>query len=87
MGAPPPERLRQPTPGPTPHPPGMPPVPPGGNEGAHQSEIERVPPGYVYIHIPLPSARFFNLDVFVKDRKHDKDFNPDLLTDKGISTG
>ena len=61
-GAPSPERLRQLTPEPTPHPPEMPLVPPGNNEAAHVSEIEGVPPRYVYIHIPLPSAQFFNLD-------------------------
>jgi len=71
MGAPPTELLRQPTPEPTPHPPEMPPVPPGDNEDAHLSEIEGVPPGYEYIHTPLPSAQFFNLDAYAKDRKHD----------------
>jgi len=90
-GAPPPERLREPTPEPTPepmpHPPGTPPVPPGDNEAAHVSEIECVPPGYLYIHTCLPTAQFFNHDAYAKDHKGDKDFNPDLLTDKGTSTG
>jgi len=62
-------------------------VPPGNNEAAHISEINVVPPGYVYIHTPLPSTQFFNHDVYAKDRKCDKDFNPDLLTDKGTSIG
>jgi len=84
---PPPERLRQPTPEPRPHPAGTPPVPPGDNAAARVSEIEGVPPGYVYIHTPLPSAQFFNLDAYAKDRKRDKDFNPDLLTDTATSTG
>ena len=53
-GAPSPERLRQPTPEPTPHAPKTPLVPPGSNEAAHLSEIETVPWGYVYIHTPLP---------------------------------
>jgi len=56
-GAPAPERLWRPTPEPAPHPPETPPVPPGNNEAAHLSEIEGVPPGYVYIHTPLPSAQ------------------------------
>jgi len=86
-GAPPPERLRQPTPELTPHPPEEPAVPSSDNEAAHLSEIEGVPPGYVYIHTPLPSAQFFNLDAYGKDRKHDSAFNPDLLTDEGTSTG
>jgi len=86
-GAPPPERPRQPTPELTPHPPETPPLPPGNNEAVHLSQIEGVPPGDVYIHTPPPSAQFFNLDAYAKDHKCDKDFNPDLLTDEGISTG
>jgi len=62
-------------------------VPPGDNEAAHKSEIEGVPPGYVYIHTHLPSAQFFNHDYNAKVRKRNKDFNQDLLTDKGTSTG
>jgi len=62
-------------------------VPPGDNTVAHVSEIEGVPPGYVYIHTTLPRAQFFNLDAYAKDRKCDTDFDPDLLTDKGTSTG
>ena len=84
---PPPERLRQQRPEPTPHPPGMTPVAPGGNDGAHSFETEGVPPGYVNIHTPLPSAHFSQVDAYAKDHKHKKDFNPDLLTDEGISTG
>jgi len=86
-GAPPPECLRQPTPGPMPHPPCPPPVPLGNIEAAHLSEIQGVPPGYVYIPIPLPSAQFFNRDAYAKGRKRDKDFHPDLLTDDRTSTG
>jgi len=70
-----------------PHSPEMPLVPPRINEAAHLSEIEGVPPGYVYIHTPLPNARFFNHDAYTKDRKHDKDFDPDLVTDVEASTG
>jgi len=86
-GAPPPERLSQPTPESTPHPSETPPVPPSNNEAAHLSEIEGVPPGYVYIHTPLPSARFFNQDAYAKDRKRENDFDPDLLTDEETSAG
>ena len=87
MGAPPPERFRQPTPELRPHPPGMPPVPPGDNEAAHVSEIDGVPPGYVNIHNHLPSSQFFNHDAYAKDHKRNQVFNPDLLTEKGTSTG
>jgi hypothetical protein len=87
MGAPPPPQLRQLTPEPTPHPLGPLPVPPGDNEGAHISEIESVLHSSVYIHTRLPRTQFFNLDAYARDRKQDTDFNPDLLTDEGTSTG
>jgi len=87
MGAPPPERPRQPTREPTPHPPETPLVPPGDNEAAHPSDIECVPPGYVYRHSLLPSAKIFNQDACAKDRERDKDFDPDMLTDEETSTG
>jgi len=77
-GAPPP---------PLPPPPGDAPPPAGGSEGAQTFEIEGVPPGYVYRHTPLPNAQCFNLDTYAKDRKHHRDFIPDLLTDEGTSTG
>jgi len=51
------------------------------------SEIEGVPPRYVYIHTPLPGAQFFNHNAYTKDRKREKDFDPDLLTDEETSTG
>jgi len=77
-GAPPPELV--------PPPPRTPPAPPGGSVGSRSSKIDAVPPGYVYIHTPLPSAELFNLNQYAKDRKCDKDFNSDLLTDNGPST-
>ena len=85
--APPLERLRHPTPEAMPHPPTTSPVPPIENEAAPVSETNGVPPGYVYIHTPLPSAQCCNLDGYAMDRKLHKDCNPDLLTDKGTSTG
>jgi len=85
--APPPHRVRQPTPDTTPRPPGTPSLPTGDNEGAPSSEIEGVPPGYVYIHHPLPCTQLFYHDVFIKDCLCDIDFNPDLPTDEDLSTG
>jgi len=79
MGAPPPR--------PVPLRPGTPPAHPEDSERNHNSEIEGVQPGYVYIHTPLPSAQSFNLDPYAKNRMRDKDFIPDLLTDEGSSTG
>jgi len=67
--------------------PGTPPAPPDDGERTQSSATEGVPPGYVYIHTPLPSARFFNPDPYAKDHMRDKDFIPDLLTDEGPSTG
>jgi len=74
MGAPPPEQLRQPTPDTMPHLPGTPPVPPSDTEAVNPSELDGVPPWYVYIHTPLPSTEYFNLNASAKDRKRDKDF-------------
>ena len=54
-----------------PQPPEMALVPPRKEEGAHPSETEGVPPGYVYIHTPLPCAQFSNHDAYAKDRKCD----------------
>jgi len=86
-GAPLTEQLRQPTAEPIPHSRETPLVPPGVNAGAHASEIESVPPGYVFLPTPVRSAEYFNLDADAKDRKWDKDFHPVLLTDEGTSTG
>jgi len=62
-------------------------APPGDSERSQSSETGGVPPGYVYIYTSLPSTQSFNLDPYAKDRKRDKDFIPDLLTDEGPSTG
>jgi len=85
--APPPDQLIQLWPELTPFRPGTPCVPPSDAESAHDSDIEGVPPGYVYIHTPLPSAQCVNLDIYSEDCKHNKHYIPDLLTDEGIFTG
>jgi len=85
--APPPDWHRQPTPEQTPPLPAMPPAPPGDNEGAHHSQIGNLPPCFVYLHTHLPSTQFFNLDAYAQDGQHDKDFNPDMLTEERTSTG
>jgi len=72
---------------PAPHPPGMPLAPPAENGRAPNSEINTVPPGYVYIHTPFPNAQLYNLDAYANDCKRNTHFIPDLLTDEGISTG
>jgi len=82
-----PDRHRQHTPEPMPSLPTMPPTPPGDNEGAQSSQIDNLPPSYVYSHTPLPCAQFFNLDAYAQDSQHDEDFNPDIPTGEGTSTG
>jgi len=67
--------------------PGTPPAPPDDGERTQSSETEGVPPRYVYIHTPLATARFFNVDLYCKDRMCDKNSIPDLLRDEGPSTG
>jgi len=74
-------------PRPAPPRPGTPPVPPDDSERNHSSETDGVPPGYLYMHTPLTTAWYFDLDPYAKDRMRDKDFSPDLLTDQGPSTG
>jgi len=86
-GAPPPERLGQPTLEPTPHSPATPFVPPAHNKPAHLFQIKGLPPGYVYIQSPLPSAQCFNHDAYTKDRERDDDFDPDWPTNEETSTG
>jgi len=79
--------MTAPPPQPAPPRPWIPAAPPDHNKRTQSSETEGVPPGYVYIHTPLPSAQFFNLDPYTKDRMRDNDFILDLLTDEGASTG
>jgi len=86
-GAPSPNRHRQPTPEPTPPRPRTPPEPSSDNAGAPSSQIDNLPPGYVVSHTPLPCNQFFNLDAYAQYSQHHTDFNPDMLTDEGISTG
>jgi len=76
-----------PTPRQVPPRPGILPVWPDDREWTQHSEREGVRAEYVYIHTPLPSTRFFNLDPYAKDRTRNKDFIPCLPTDEGPSTG
>jgi len=62
-------------------------VPPCGNERAHCSEIECVPPGYVSIHSPLRCTQLVSHDEYTMDCERDDDFILHLLTDEGPSTG
>jgi len=62
-------------------------VPPGDNEGAESSQFDNLPSGYVFTHAPLPRFEFFNLDAYAQDSQPDTDYNPNILTDEGSSTG
>ena len=92
-GAPLPKWCRQPTPELTPQLTGMPPLPgmprapPGNVARAQCSEIINLLAGYMYAHTCSPSPEFFTLDAYAQDSQHDTDFDPDMLTDDGTSTG
>jgi len=82
-----PKGMVPPPPRPAPLRPGTPPVLPDDSERTQCSKTEGVPLGYVYIHTPLHSDGFLNHNPYAKDRMGDTDCIPDLLTDKGPSTG
>jgi hypothetical protein len=65
----------------------MPPVPPGSKEGAQVSKIYCVPPEYLNIHAPIPTAQLFTVDAFLKNIKFSNHFILDLLNDETTSTG
>jgi hypothetical protein len=62
-------------------------MPPAPSDDRDLSKPEGVPSGYVNIHTLLPSAQFFNLHPYAKDRMCDNDFIPDLLTCDDPSAG
>jgi len=65
----------------------MSPALPDDNETSQGSQIEGVPPGYVYIHTPHPKAHCVNLDASARDLKRTQDLIPDCLTHEGTFTG
>jgi len=86
MGAPPPHRLRQLTPEPTPPPPVTPPGLLGDNGESQASWTEGMPLGYVYIHAAFSKAQCFNVDAYAKDWKGKNDFILNLLTNEETCT-
>jgi len=86
QATPPPDWHRQLTPESTPPLPRTPPAPPGDNERVQSSQINNVPPRYVYSHAPPPRTQFCNLDAYAWDSRHNDDFNPDMLTDEETSS-
>jgi len=90
-GAPPPNRRRQQTPGPTPKPtpplPGISPAATGKTSGAESLEINNLSAGYAYSYTSLPCAECLIHEASAQDSEHDTDFDPDMLPDEGTSTG
>jgi len=86
-GAPPPDQRREPTAEPTLPLPKMPPAPTGTNSGSQHSQIVNLLAGYACSHTSLPNAELFTIDASTQDSRHDTDFDPDMPTDEGISTG
>ena len=86
-GAFPPNQYRQLTPELTPSLPSMPPAPTSNNARAQLSQMVYLPAGYAYSHTSLPCAESFTLDASAQNSQHDTDFDPDMLTDEGTSTG
>jgi len=60
--------------------PGMSPPPPGDTDGNEIYQLECMPSRCVYIHSLHSIAQCFNHNAYGIDRKHDKDFIPDLLS-------
>ena len=67
--------------------PRIPPATIGYNQEVQTYQIDNLLPGYFYLHAPLPCAQFFNVDAYALDSQHNKDYNRDMLTDKGTSSG
>jgi len=87
MGVPPPQCLQQLTPLLRQLLLGTPPAPTSVTEGVCAFQIKCVPPRYLCIHTSLPNAVFFNVHVYAKNHKWEKDVIPDMVTDKATSTG
>ena len=85
--APPPNGCRQPTPEPTPPLPSKPPAPTSHTPGPQHSQIVNLPAGYADSHTFLPCAGFFTVNAPAQDGQDDTDFDLDILTDEGTSTG
>jgi len=86
-GVPPPDQHRQLTPKLMPPLPGMPPAPTSNKSGAQHSHIVNLLAGFAYSHTALPCAECFTLEASAQDSQQVKDFDPDMLTDEGTSTG
>jgi hypothetical protein len=90
-GAPPPNRRRQqnpePTPEPTPHLPVTPLASTGKTATDQHLKIINFQAGHTYSHTSVPCAESFTLNASAQESEHNKDFDPNMLPDEGISTG
>jgi len=86
-GAPPPNRRREQNPEPKPPLPGTQLASTGNISGDQHLEIINMPADYTYLHTSLACVESFTLDASAQERKHDTDFDPDMLPDEGTSTG
>jgi hypothetical protein len=54
---------------------------------AQHAKIINLPVGHAHSHTALPCAGNFTGNASALDNQHDNDFNPDMVTDEGTSTG
>jgi len=66
---------------------GKPPAPTVDNSVAEHSHIVSLLAVSVYSYTCHPCAESFTLDSSAQDSQHNTGFDPDMLTDKGTSTG
>jgi len=59
----------------------------GTTSGAQRAQIVNLSAGCAYSHTSIPCAEFFTPVASALDSQRDTDFNPDMLTDEGTSTG
>jgi len=67
--------------------PETPPTPTADNSRAQCFQIVNLPARYAYSQKSHPCFEFFTLYASVHDSQQDTDFDPDMLTDEGTSTG
>jgi hypothetical protein len=61
--------------------------PSGKCSEAQYTNTVNVPAGYEYSHTALPSGECFTGDDSAQNSQHNTDFDQNMLTDEGTSTG
>jgi hypothetical protein len=67
--------------------PGTPAAPLSNIARAQRAKMVNVPARYVYSHTSLLCAELCTLDLHAQDSQQYIDFDPDMLTEEGASTG